>query len=273
MFRKNLKVALATMTALFAWAPLAHAATDPTGIWLNDTGRGAIEIKKCGKRLCGHVVWVKAKKDRKGCGEQIIGGVRKVGKRTWDKGWIYSPEKGKKFSVELTTLKNGRLQVMGYAGSKFFSKTMIWKRAPADLVLCNSTQIEAKAKTQSKKKAPSQAKADRAPKAVEKDVAAATTDKAVDPAPAKRNSKKRFNDDVADTSPDDELVDDASEEDVAKAQPEDEADDDEGDFSSGEPSIGDFKLGDLKVEKYFKRTKSGRCNLDTPWIKIDFDCN
>ena len=123
----------------------ALAAPDPTGIWLNDTGRGAVEIKQCGNALCGNVVWVKAASDSKGCGKQVIGGVAPVGGGRWDHGWIYSPERGRKYDVELTPLKNGTLRVTGYAGVKFFSKTMIWKRAPQDLQLCGQT--EAKAET------------------------------------------------------------------------------------------------------------------------------
>ena len=123
----------------------ALAAPDPTGIWLNDTGRGAVEIKQCGNALCGNVVWVKSASDSKGCGKQVIGGVAPVGGGRWDNGWIYSPERGRKYDVELTPLKNGTLRVTGYAGVKFFSKTMIWKRAPQDLQLCGQT--EAKAET------------------------------------------------------------------------------------------------------------------------------
>jgi len=123
----------------------ALAAPDPTGIWLNDTGRGAVEIKPCGNALCGNVVWVKAASDSNGCGKQVIGGVAPVGGGRWDHGWIYSPERGRKYDVELTPLKNGTLRVTGYAGVKFFSKTMIWKRAPQDLQLCGQT--EAKAET------------------------------------------------------------------------------------------------------------------------------
>ena len=126
-------------------AESALAAPDPTGIWLNDTGRGAVEIKQCGNALCGNVVWVKAASDSNGCGKQVIGGVAPVGGGRWDNGWIYSPERGRKYDVELTPLKNGTLRVTGYAGVKFLSKTMIWKRAPQDLQLCGQT--EAKAET------------------------------------------------------------------------------------------------------------------------------
>jgi uncharacterized protein (DUF2147 family) len=123
----------------------ARAAGDPTGVWINDTGRGAIEIKNCGSALCGHVVWVKDQSDTKGCGRQIIGNAAKVGNGVWDNGWIYSPEKKQKYDVELKPLPNGTLQVTGYAGTKFFSKKMIWKRAPANLVRCGSEETIAKA--------------------------------------------------------------------------------------------------------------------------------
>jgi uncharacterized protein (DUF2147 family) len=162
----------------------AQAAGDPTGVWFNDTGRGAIEIKPCGGALCGHVVWVKDPTDTKGCGRQIIGSAAKVGAGVWDNGWIYSPEKKQKYDVELKPLANGKLQVTGYAGTKLFSKTMIWTRAPADLARCGKPETIAKAdpkakpetkpdakpkveaKTEPKPKPKAVAKADPAPKVV-----------------------------------------------------------------------------------------------------------
>ena len=137
--RKLIAPALFALTFVPVAAESAFAAPDPTGIWMNDTGRGAVEIKQCGNALCGNVVWVKSATDSKGCGKQIIGGVAPVGGGRWDNGWIYSPEKGRKYDVELTPLKNGTLRVTGYAGVKFLSKTMIWTRAPQDLQLCGQT--------------------------------------------------------------------------------------------------------------------------------------
>ena len=137
--RKLIAPALFALTFVPVAAESAFAAPDPTGIWMNDTGRGAVEIKQCGNALCGNVVWVKSASDSKGCGKQIIGGVAPVGGGRWDNGWIYSPEKGRKYDVELTPLKNGTLRVTGYAGVKFLSKTMIWTRAPQDLQLCGQT--------------------------------------------------------------------------------------------------------------------------------------
>ncbi len=64
----------------------------------------------------------------------IIGGGKKVGS-SYDTGWIYSPEKGRKYNVEITPMGNS-LKVMGYAGSKMLSKTMMWRRAPSNLKRC-----------------------------------------------------------------------------------------------------------------------------------------
>ena len=129
-------------------AASAQAASSPKGVWMNDTGRGAIEIKSCGNALCGHVVWVKATGDEKGCGKQIIGEAQPAGAGHWDNGWIYSPEQKRRYDVELTPLSETRLRVVGYAGTKFFSKTMIWTKAPDDLQRCGTkttTTVEANA--------------------------------------------------------------------------------------------------------------------------------
>jgi uncharacterized protein (DUF2147 family) len=173
----------------------AHAAGDPTGVWINDTGRGAIEIKSCGASLCGHVVWVKDTNDTKGCGRQIIGNAAKVNSNTWDNGWIYSPEKKQKYDVELKPLSNGTLQVTGYAGTKLFSKTMIWKRAPSSLVRCGAQETIAKAdpaaKPGSNPKAETKAKQE--PKPAAKAVAVAKPEPAIvppTPKPAERPAAK-----------------------------------------------------------------------------------
>jgi uncharacterized protein (DUF2147 family) len=127
----------------------ALAAADAKGVWLNDTGRGAIEIKDCGDKLCGHVVWTRDEGDAsRGCGKQIIGDAAPMGGGLWDGGWIYSPDKKRRYDVELKPLSDGTLRVKGYAGTKLFSKTMIWTPAPADLKRCDAANGEAKAAPQ-----------------------------------------------------------------------------------------------------------------------------
>jgi len=127
----------------------ANAASDATGIWFDHNGRGAVEIAPCasGNGLCGYVVHIKDPKNSKRCGTQILGNVTSNGG-----GWIYSPDRGKKYSVELTRLSDDQLRVVGNAGS-FFSKTYTWNRAPDDVARCGETQATAPAKPVETKKA------------------------------------------------------------------------------------------------------------------------
>jgi Uncharacterized protein conserved in bacteria (DUF2147) len=56
----------------------------------------------------------------------------------WDAGWIYNPEDGGTFSVELQLRSPDTLQVKGYAGLKFLSETYTWRRAPTNIALCKA---------------------------------------------------------------------------------------------------------------------------------------
>jgi Uncharacterized protein conserved in bacteria (DUF2147) len=113
-------------------------ASGPTGVWIDHTGRGAVEITECGGRLCGRIVWLKDTGHKSVCGTQVIGNAKPVGKDTWDGGWIYDPDQNAKYSVELRIIGVDRLRVMGYMGSKLFSETFIWKRPTADLKRCDA---------------------------------------------------------------------------------------------------------------------------------------
>lgn len=132
-----------------------------TGVWLDDTGDGAIEIMPCGERLCGRIVWLKAPNDKTGrpltdgynpeaakrkrpiCGLPVIGDLKRQTNGAWDAGWIYDPKEGKSYDVELKLRSSDRLQVTGYLGTKFFSETFIWSRAPAALPKCSTTSAAA----------------------------------------------------------------------------------------------------------------------------------
>ena len=137
-----MKRAIGLAVALTAASPLALAAPSPLGVWIDHTGRGAVEITDCGGSLCGRLVWFKDPNNAKdGCNFQIMGDVKPVGSNKWDGGWIVDPEKDpdKKYDVEITALSDQKLKVMGYAGMKFLSETMVWTRAPADLVKCGTS--------------------------------------------------------------------------------------------------------------------------------------
>ncbi len=155
---------VAALTILFS---TGAEATDPNtdgphsdliGVWLDHTGRGAVEVSVCGEnnRLCGRIVWLQDPNRKDGhpfmdgnnprhtlrgqpiCGLQIIGNLKHIGRGVWDNGWIYDPEKGERYDVELRR-KGDRLRVLGYAGLKMLSETMYWTKAPQELHYCAAT--------------------------------------------------------------------------------------------------------------------------------------
>ncbi len=143
------KVALGAVLGLSTFAALATSAaagSDPRGIWFDHNGRGAVRIDNCekGGGLCGYVVHVKEKKHADRCGLQILGNVTPSGG-----GWIYSPSRGRKYTVRLKRLNDSKLRVVGNASSSFFSKTFHWKKAPGDLALCGKYANEQVAATKS----------------------------------------------------------------------------------------------------------------------------
>lgn len=140
--RFNIRTLTLAAAGAIIWSSNGQAASDPSGIWLDHNGRGAVEIAPCagGAGYCGHVVHVADAKNAKRCGLQILGNVTAGGG-----GWIYSPDRGRKYPVALTLLGGDKLRVVGNAGS-FFSKTFTWSRAPDDIARCGETAPAAPAK-------------------------------------------------------------------------------------------------------------------------------
>jgi uncharacterized protein (DUF2147 family) len=139
-----IKRAVGPMVIALAATCSPALASSPLGLWYDHTGRGAVEITDCNGKLCGRIVWVKDANHKEGCGLQIFGDVKPVAGGKWDGGWIIDPEKDLKtrYDVEITP-QGEKLKVMGYAGVKFLSETMIWTRAPASLQRCNESVARA----------------------------------------------------------------------------------------------------------------------------------
>jgi uncharacterized protein (DUF2147 family) len=148
---------VAALPALAQIAPApapVPARPDATGLWIDHTGRGAVDIQPCGTQLCGTIAWMKEPMDPQGkplvdinnpertkrtrwiCGLPIIGNAAKLGKDVWDNGWIYDPDDGKTYDLELKLKSPDVLQVTGYLGTKFFSETYTWRRASATQPRC-----------------------------------------------------------------------------------------------------------------------------------------
>ena len=131
-------LALLTLCAATGTAGAARAQGSdyPLGIWTDEEGRGAVEVRTCGNSLCGYVVWVRDAKDRHGCGKQLMGNVTRSGSG-WDNGWIISPDNGSKYSVALEPLSRNSIKVIGYMGMRLFSQSMTWTRVTGDIERCD----------------------------------------------------------------------------------------------------------------------------------------
>lgn len=141
---KSSKVSYAALLLLALLHPGAAAqapAADVTGVWIDHTGQGAVEITPCGERICGQVVWLKnpSHKSKSGkliCGTQILGELRREGGNAWESGWIYNPEDEERFSAALKLVNANTLQVTGYLGIKLLGETFTWKRSTRPLERC-----------------------------------------------------------------------------------------------------------------------------------------
>jgi uncharacterized protein (DUF2147 family) len=181
------------LAALVSAGAAQAAAPAPTGVWIDHTGRGAVEITECGAALCGRIVWLKDTAHAEVCGTQVIGNAKPAGAGTWDGGWIYDPDKEEKYSVELKPIGADKLRVLGYLGSKLFSETMMWKRAAADLKRCDqpapkAAAAPAPAAMEKAEAAPADQKPDAMPAPGKAD-AAAPTAPATKAAGERRNTK------------------------------------------------------------------------------------
>ena len=152
------------MVRLFGLASLLIVAMTPawagknvTGIWYDDTGKGAIELYHCGDGICGRIVWLRRAMNKAGkplrdaynpslvhrkrpiCGLQVIWGTRAQRDGSWDGGRIYDPKVGKSYDVAIEKVGAARLRITGYLGAKLFGKSFIWRRAPANLSRCRVT--------------------------------------------------------------------------------------------------------------------------------------
>jgi uncharacterized protein (DUF2147 family) len=133
--------AVVVAAGLAAGVAAQGPAAEVTGVWIDHTGQGAVEIAPCGNRLCGRVVWLKnpAHKSRSGkriCGTQILGDLRREGAKAWGEGWIYNPEDEERFSAALELAGANILKVTGYLGIRLLGETFTWTRATVSLQRC-----------------------------------------------------------------------------------------------------------------------------------------
>ena len=154
-FKSLLGLLLATGFAMPVAVP-ASAAPRETGLWIDDTGKGAVQIEICGgSKLCGRIVWLKEPLNAQGeplrdknnpqperrtrpiCGLPILGELQPLPEGGFDGGWVYDPKVGKAYDVAIELVAPDKLQVTGYKGVRFLGKSFLWTRADGDLPSCD----------------------------------------------------------------------------------------------------------------------------------------
>lgn len=152
---------LVTVLAMPAAFPAA-AGPRETGLWIDDTGKGAVQIEVCGgSKLCGRIVWLKEPLNAQGepltdkynpqperrarpiCGLPILGELQQLPEGGYDGGWVYDPKVGKAYDVAIELIAPDRLQVTGYKGVRLLGKSFLWTRAEGDLPNCAVTPASA----------------------------------------------------------------------------------------------------------------------------------
>lgn len=154
--------AMAVAFAISGAASVSMAQPVPreVGLWIDDTGKGAVRIEPCGSMLCGRIAWLKdlvndsgevlrdrhnpdpTMRDRLICGLPVLGQLQALPEGGYDGGWVYDPKVGKAFNVAIRLTGQDELTVTGYKGIRLFSKSFIWTRAQEDLQDCAAPTAE-----------------------------------------------------------------------------------------------------------------------------------
>ena len=132
---------------LFLFCGVFAFAQSPVGVWKtidDETGKpkSHVEITEKNGKLYGKVVKILtpgkeksvcdkcegAKKNQPILGMEILSGVEKDGKNSWDDGKILDPNKGKTYDVSLELENANKLKVRGYMGVSLLGRTQYWER-------------------------------------------------------------------------------------------------------------------------------------------------
>ena len=171
----------------------------------------------------------------------------------------------------MKALDNGTLKVVGYAGTKLFSKTMIWTKAPADLERCDQVQAAVKPAPEVKTAAPAVTAAlPAAPKA---------NDAVIGTVPAAPEAVAKSPSVALMTKPESKPADAAPAPEkapAAKSEPDTQIGSNDNDSSGDEGSEGGLleKLAGMEFGDGYgvKKSGDGNCKLKVPYVTITVPC-
>lgn len=121
-------------------------ADDVTGVWLNASGKGKVQVYREGGKYFGKIVWLREPLTEKGLpkkdamnpsvalkSQPLVGLVilREFVFREgeWTDGRIYDPENGKEYKCYLKMKNPNTLLLRGYIGISLIGRTEVWTRS------------------------------------------------------------------------------------------------------------------------------------------------
>lgn len=135
--RRRSTLRAAGWLAVLLTAGAGHAAGDPSGVWVTETGDSKVRLARCGAGYCGTLVSVAGKgldannpdpalRGRSVVGVQIVNAPNASGDGY--AGTLYNPKDGKTYSGTLKMTGPNTVEVSGCVMS-VFCKSQTWKRA------------------------------------------------------------------------------------------------------------------------------------------------
>jgi uncharacterized protein (DUF2147 family) len=137
------------LSALIIFLSMA-ASPDPTpdllGVWWNTERDAKVEIYRCGKQICGKIVWIEIQakegtvvlddnnsnaslQKRPLLGADVLEGFVFNGKDRWVDGEAYDPKSGKSYTSYLKLKNKNTLEIRGYIGTPLLGRTVEWRKA------------------------------------------------------------------------------------------------------------------------------------------------
>lgn len=163
-------VLLAAVLAISS--PSKAFAADPSGIWAKDDGSAKVEIKKCGRGLCGSVVWLRNPNDSRGkplhdvrnenpslrdrpiIGLPLFSNMRPTAPNAWA-GNVYNPVEGRIYTDVKLTLVSSRHIVLRGCRTWLMCGEKTWTRStlPPDATTPQLIEVKAPAEPGAAEKA------------------------------------------------------------------------------------------------------------------------
>lgn len=127
---------IASLALLVGFGGTAHAADDPAGVWLTETGKSKVRIAPCGGGYCGTIISAPGKatdannpdpalRSRSVIGVQILDARKPDGGGY--AGSLYNPNDGKTYSGSMRLKSADTLEVSGCVLG-FLCKSQVWTR-------------------------------------------------------------------------------------------------------------------------------------------------